>query len=560
MQQDNSTLKHAYISAILLALVLFTLPYLVFTFYFNFIIEYRPIALIGLTVVLLSFYVLHLSRRRLSASALAHALAWLALIAACLNCYFNQSVSHASVAALIGTFAISVINSLRLQLIYILVTQIAVTCALALALDFTLELNRLRWLLVTLVGQLVILNGLRLLFKHVDQLLEQEHSLRLYAESAANSKSRFLANMSHEIRTPIGGVMGLLDMLADSSLTQQQKAQLQLARQSARLLSHIVDDILDFSKIEAGKVVIKKEAFCLDRFFEQTLAVIRPKLADNQNQLSFTKSWSSSAWVNGDETRLSQILLNLLSNANKFTEQGKIQVNAELTDQNNVYNLQVSVQDSGIGISAQQLAELFEPFHQLEQPTTKKIQGSGLGLVISRQLTELMGGQIKVRSESQQGSTFCISLPLEKTNKPKEDNQVLANHASPRLDLSVLLVEDNEINQLIVTDLLENLGCQVMLAVNGKQALAKLRKLGTDAVDLILMDCQMPEMDGYSATQAIRRGDAGPAWKAIPIIALTANALDEDKAKCLAAGMTDYLTKPVDKTLLRQTLQGFVQI
>lgn len=554
MAIENSELvKHAYISAILRALALFSVPFLAITVYFNAVMAFRPFPLFGLSAVLVIIIGLYGYRHKVRASILALGLSVLALFAAGVNCYVNVSISHAAVSALIGTFAISVLNHRSIKIGSVVVTQVVLFYAYAAAVDYIFALADLRWLLVICVGQFVLLSGMRFLFEQVNVLLTQEQSLRVLSEAAAQEKSRFLANMSHEIRTPVAGVIGLLDMLSSSDLNAAQQKQLMLAQQSAHLLSHILDDILDYSKMDAGKLVMKSNHMLLDELLEQVMAVIRPKLAENGNQLRFTKNWSGELWVQGDSIRLQQVLLNLLSNAHKFTQQGTISLAAQAQVQDASVDIRLCVKDTGVGMDKAAQQHLFKPFYQLDHPSTKKVQGTGLGLVITQQIVALMGGTLSVESELGHGSCFCVQLRLALGAPPAAP--LYPPLQDPLLaGMTVLVVEDNDINQMILQDMLQHMGVTCHVAANGIEAVALLSTMAVEDLDVVLMDCQMPEMDGYEATRAIRAGAAGSQWQQIPIIALTANALDDDEQKCKDAGMNRYLTKPVEKYRLAAVL------
>jgi len=250
--------------------------------------------------------------------------------------------------------------------------------------------------------------------------------------------------------------------------------------------------------------------------------------------------------------------LNLLSNANKFTQNEKIILTADLLDDKEDYLLKCTVKDTGIGMDEVQVSRLFQPFHQVDNSSAKKVQGTGLGLVICRQILKLMGGAIRVESKPARGSTFFFEVPLARSTQQEVPATVEDDIKLNQTEITVLVVEDNEINQAILMDMLENLHIKAILAEDGLQALEQLKSMAAQEIDVILMDCQMPVLDGYDTTKRIRSGMAGEQWQPVPIIALTANALDGDREKCLQAGMNDYLSKPVKKDNLLKAINKVV--
>ncbi|WP_051275513.1 ATP-binding protein [Aestuariibacter salexigens] len=558
LSSDKEQLKHAYITALLRALVWFSIPLLLIVVYFNAVDNFRPVPLFALSAIILMFYSLHHYRQHLNSSALSLTLSIIILLIANINAVVNGNVTHAAVALLISTFSISVVTHRAVTAGYLLIATPSLLLSVGVATQFQYEGVDLRWLLVMFVGQLVILSGMRLLFMRAGQFVEREHQLRLDSEAAAREKSRFLANMSHEIRTPIAGVVGMLDLIDDPSLDAQQRRKLALARQSAELLSNIVNDTLDYSKIEAGKLALSSTAFCLDELIVQVLAIVEPKASENGNRLQVKKGWQGKKYVQGDKTRLQQVLLNLLSNAAKFTHQGSIELSADLLQEGKQWRFTCEVKDSGIGMSPEQLATLFKPFQQVDNSSTKLVQGTGLGLVICKQILKLMGGTIHVQSEPENGSAFSIEVMLGMASAPNESLHDNTLKVEELTGMSLLVVEDNLINQTILQEVLEGLGVNVSMADNGEDAIRFLQTSKPENIDVILMDCQMPVMDGYQASLAIRSGLAGEAFCQIPIIALTANALEGDREKCLAAGMNDYLSKPVDKHALVNIIKKLI--
>ncbi|NDV89660.1 response regulator [Alteromonas sp. 345S023] len=364
------------------------------------------------------------------------------------------------------------------------------------------------------------------------------------AEESARLKSGFLASMSHEIRTPIHGISGVLQLLNDSELSSEQKHYVSLAEYSIEGLLHIVNDILDFSKIEAGQLHIEQHPFDILHELESLQSQYAILCHEKGLALHFHFNLQDHHVVHGDAVRVRQILSNLLGNAVKFTPKGHIDVTTSIEQKADAsLRLTCSVKDSGIGIAKDKQAGIFEVFNQEDISTTREFGGTGLGLSISKQLCELMGGSIHLTSEKGEGSTFTFEILLAKGDdsllpptQKSTDGAVIAFKKR-----NILIVEDNDINQIIVKQHLSK--HKTLTAKSGVEALAALNKIKA-TFDVILMDCQMPEMDGFEATRRIRAGEAGEQYESIPIIALTANAMKGDREICRQAGMDDYLSKP----------------
>lgn len=410
--------------------------------------------------------------------------------------------------------------------------------------------------------------------KYSDELESKKEDLEvavLQAQEASETKGQFLASMSHEIRTPMNGVIGMLNLLLKEPLTEKQKRCAELAQTSAKSLLTLINDILDFSKIEAGKLDIECITFDLQVLFDEFSESMRHQIEDKGLSLNTSFSTNGTTLVKGDSGRIRQILTNLVGNAIKFTEQGSISINAvmSLNSSNQVHRLDCEVIDTGIGIPEENVHKLFDSFTQADSSTTRNFGGTGLGLAIVRQLCRLMNGDVGLTSQVDRGSCFSFNIeldiadthtkaPTRKSTNKKNTETALSLESDIRH--RVLLVEDNAINQEVVKGALEDLALQLDVAWNGQEALDMLESEPEPAYELILMDCQMPIMDGYTATQIIREQDKGKNYRNIPIIALTANAMLGDKESCLQAGMNDYLTKPIDQALLERCVIRWLDI
>ncbi|GAB6124499.1 hybrid sensor histidine kinase/response regulator [Humidesulfovibrio idahonensis] len=396
--------------------------------------------------------------------------------------------------------------------------------------------------------------------KRLVRSMDQERQARQAAETASVAKSEFLANMSHEIRTPLNGVLGMLQLLKEESTPEEQASFVDMAYDSGRRLLALLNDILDFSRIEAGELVLQRQPFCTRDLLSSATNVFAATCAEHKLALIVRADDTLPAMLVGDEARLRQVLFNLLGNAIKFTPSGSVTLEAWAqphgTDFGKV-RLYLVISDTGIGIGDEMIAHVFERFTQVDGSFTRRYQGAGLGLAIVRRLVDLMGGSITVVSEKGQGTTFylqtLLSLPEPMPSAKRCEPGTAA--ADKDRQLRVLLVEDEEVSRLSTKLLLERFGCSITCAGDGGEAVEVFMH---SPFDCVLMDIQMPEMDGVEATRRIRAFEESRGQKPTPIIALTAYAMPGDRERFLRAGMDDHVTKPVQMDELKQSMRRVV--
>lgn len=384
--------------------------------------------------------------------------------------------------------------------------------------------------------------------KQIEQALAES---ALAAKAASEMKSAFLANMSHEIRTPLGAILGFTDLLRDSDLSAEDREQfLETISRNGQALTKIIDDILDLSKVEAGKLQIEEIEFSLPDILSevQTLLEDRARAKGISVKLNWDSQIPSRIW--SDPVRLRQILINILGNAIKFTSKGGVDISVQATPKDQKHQFKIAVADTGIGLLPDQLDNLFQPFTQADSSTTRKFGGTGLGLVLSRRLAQALGGDISVKANAPNGSVFTISFTARAEGKAAKTSAASPNGVrGPLSGLKVLVVDDSPDNRTLIQVVLSRRGAQVLSAENGRKALDAAK---SEEVDVILMDIQMPGMDGYEATRLLRTS----GFKK-PIVALTAHAMAEERERTRAAGCDAHLTKPLDFDELVGTLEKF---
>jgi PAS domain S-box-containing protein len=387
---------------------------------------------------------------------------------------------------------------------------------------------------------------------------EMESLARNELEQTAKMKSQFLANMSHEIRTPMNGILGMIDMMKETPLNSSQSEMINTMSTCGSSLLTILNDILDLSKIDAGKLELEEICFDINDCVDQSISFVSSLIGDKDIQILYEKRLENKCIFMGDVTRIRQILINYLSNGIKFTEEGQVRISVSIDgEKDDFYDVKVVVSDTGIGLSEDEISKLFKSFVQSDSSTTRKYGGTGLGLSICSKLAKAMGGAVFVSSVKDEGSSFGVKLPLklgqDKISKSSfeetEDISVMAE----KFPHKILVAEDNIVNQKLIRMIFKKMNYEIDVVNNGREVVEKIEEMGKDHYSILFMDIHMPEIDGIEATQIIFKRFSPFSFK---VIALTANAFDEDRKTCLSVGMSDFLTKPMDRSELIRVLKS----
>ncbi len=419
----------------------------------------------------------------------------------------------------------------------------------------SLSVDGVNWL--RSIGYLAGFSAVSLGLNHVRHRTRvRMEELRLAAERASAAKTELMADMSHEVRTPMNGILGLSGLLLDSELDVKQRKMVEAIRESADAMMGIVDEVLDFTQLRKGQVQLEKAPFDLSAMLDGVAALMHPRASAKGLGLDWEMKGFTARRFVGDAGRIRQVLLNLVSNAIKFTSSGEVAISAEALPSDGNPRIRFAVRDTGAGIPEATLSRVFARYHQNDASASSEVGGIGLGLAISKELVELMGGEIGVQSRVGQGTEFSVEIDLE----PGPDDTLRVEDSDGTGDLwirdgaRVLLAEDNPTSRMVTEALLKKLGCDVDVAIDGRDALQKAR---AQTYDIVFMDCYMPLMDGFQATERIRRTEAG---KDLPVIALTASIAEEDRERCLSVGMNDTICKPVRTSILARSIERWVPI